>query len=87
MTEAKAIARMRPEQAYLPELPSEADDFWKVVRGLPKRQAQAIALHYLEGQSVREISEIIECSPNTVKVHLHKGRKTLAARLGVEGEV
>ncbi len=55
------------------------------MRALPKRQAQAIALHYLEGQSVREISEIIECAPNTVKVHLHKGRKTLAAKLGVEG--
>jgi RNA polymerase sigma-70 factor (ECF subfamily) len=55
------------------------------VRGLPKRQAQAIALHYLEGRSVREISEVIECSPNTVKVHLHKGRKKLAEKLGVEG--
>jgi len=84
MTEAKAIAQMRPEQAYMPELPSEADDFWKVVRGLPKRQAQAIALHYLEGQSVREISEIIECSPNTVKVHLHKGRDRLARKLDQE---
>jgi RNA polymerase sigma-70 factor (ECF subfamily) len=85
MTEAKALARMRPEAAYLPELPSESDHFWKVVRGLPKRQAQAIALHYLEGRSVREISEVIECSPNTVKVHLHKGRKKLADKLGVEG--
>ena len=43
------------------------------------------ALHYLEGRSVREISEVIECSPNTVKVHLHKGRKKLADKLGVEG--
>ena len=85
MTEAKALARMRPEQSYLPELPSESDGFWKVVRGLPKRQSQAVALHYLEGLSMREISEIIECSPNTVKVHLHKGRKTLALKLGVEG--
>lgn len=85
MSEAKAIAQMRPEQAYLPELPSESEHFWKLVRALPRRQAQAIALHYLEGRSVQEIAEVIECAPNTVKVHLHKGRKTLAAKLGVEG--
>ena len=86
-TEMKALTRLagfRNETTALPTLPSEAEHFWSNVRKLPKRQAQAMALHYLEDLPVVEITEILECSPNTVKAHLHKGRKKLAARLGVE---
>ncbi len=86
-TELKALTRLagfRNESTALPELPAEAEDFWSNVRRLPKRQAQAIALFYLEDRSVAEIAEILECAPNTVKVHLHKGRQKLADRLGVE---
>lgn len=78
------LAGFRDERATLPELPSEAEEFWSHVRRLPKRQAQAIALYYLEDRPVNEIAEILECAPNTVKVHLHKGRRKLADRLGVE---
>ncbi len=86
-TEMKALTRLagfRNETSVLPTLPSEAEDFWSHVRKLPRRQAQVIALHYLEDLPVAEIAEILECSPNTVKVHLHKGRQKLADRLGVE---
>lgn len=86
-TEAKALTRlagMRRDTTTLPELPAEAEAFWEQVRRLPKRQSQAIALFYLEDRSVADIAEILECSPNTVKVHLHKGRTQLAERLGVD---
>ena len=86
-TEMKALTRLagfRNETTELPALPSEAEGFWSHVRKLPRRQAQVLALHYLEDLSVAEIAEILECSPNTVKVHLHKGRKKLADRLGVD---
>jgi RNA polymerase sigma-70 factor (ECF subfamily) len=59
------------------------DTFWEAVRSLPERQAQCIALHYLEDRSVVEVATILECSANTVKVHLHRGRLTLAERLGL----
>lgn len=81
MREAGALARLKPRDEYLPPLPAEDAGFWKAVRALPARQAQAIALHYLEDRSVAEIASILECSQNTVKVHLHKGRGTLARRL------
>jgi RNA polymerase sigma-70 factor (ECF subfamily) len=85
--EAKALARIgRVDTAVLPQLPAESEHFWQEVRALPNRQAQAIALHYLEDLSVADIAEILECSPNTVKVHLHKGRAKLAARLGLDAE-
>lgn len=84
VSETKALARMRSQEAMLPELPAEDEEFWKAVRALPKRQAQAIALHYLEDRSVADIAEILECAEGTVKVHLHKGRRSLAKRLGLE---
>ena len=82
--ETKALARMRGSESYLPALPAEDEEFWKQVRSLPKRQAQAIALFYLEDRPVAEIAEILECAENTVKVHLHKGRIKLAERLGLD---
>ena len=84
MREAKALARMRGTDAYLPALPAEDEEFWRQVRALSKRQAQVIALHYLEDRSVADIAGILECAENTVKVHLHKGRAKLAERLGLD---
>lgn len=83
--EAKALAKMRGSEAYLPALPAEDEEFWKQVRALPKRQAQVIALFYLEDRSVTDIADILECADTTVKVHLHKGRRKLAEKLGLEG--
>ena len=56
-------------------------EFWAAVRSLPERQAACVALHYLEDRSVAEIAEILGTRPGTVKVHLHRGRQALAARL------
>lgn len=79
--EAKALALLRRARA-LPDLEPEDDAFWHAVRSLPKRQAQAIALFYLEDLPVRAIADILECTEATVRVHLHKGRQRLAEQLG-----
>lgn len=84
MREAKALARLRMPEAVMPALPAEDDAFWARVRSLPKRQAQTIALHYLEDRSVAEIAEILECAEGTVKVHLRNGRLSLADKLQLE---
>jgi RNA polymerase sigma-70 factor (ECF subfamily) len=63
----------------------EADDsFWAAVRTLPERQAQAVALFYLEDRSVAEIADVLGIASATVKVHLHRGRLALARTLGTE---
>ena len=87
--EPAARATAGHEDAYfasvtlrLPSLEPEDDAFWDSVRSLPRRQAQAIALFYLEDLSVKQIGRILECSDVTVRVHLHKGRKRLADLLG-----
>lgn len=55
--------------------------FWAAVRSLPERQLAAVALHYLEDQSVADIAGVLGCRPATVKVHLHRGRQTLTRLL------
>ncbi len=85
MAEAKAVVRLAARtQVALPELDCEDEEFWKAVRSLPPQQRSAVALYYLEDRSVEDISEVLNCSPSTAKVHLFKGRKNLAARLGLE---
>lgn len=83
--EAKALARLAGQRHHpLPELEPEDEEFWRLVRGLPDRQAQAIALFYVEDRPVAEIAEILGCSSATAKVHLFRGRQTLGRQLGLE---
>lgn len=85
MAEARAVVRLAARtQVALPELEMEDEDFWKAVRSLPPQQRSAVALYYLEDRSVEDISEVLNCAPSTAKVHLFKGRKNLAAKLGLE---
>ena len=83
--EARALLRLAPLRGEPPAaLGAESAEFWHEVRRLPRRQAQAVALYYLEEASVAEIAEAMGCAESTVKVHLHRGRQTLAERLRVE---
>ncbi len=66
----------------LPGLEPPFGEFWEQVRRLPTRQAQVIALHYLEDRPVAEIAEILGTAPGTVKAQLHSARVALADRLG-----
>jgi RNA polymerase sigma-70 factor (ECF subfamily) len=49
---------------------------------LPPRQRQAIVLHYLADASIAEIAQITGAAEGTVKSWLHRGRASLAERLG-----
>lgn len=83
--EAKALARLAGQRHQpLPELHAEDDEFWRKVRQLPDQQAKAIALFYIEDRPVADIADILDCSPATAKVHLFRGRKALARKLGLE---
>lgn len=64
-----------------PEMPDES--FWDEVRNLPERQAQAVALFYLEDLPVADIAVVLGCAEGTVKAHLHRGRLRLAHALGL----
>ena len=49
---------------------------------LPKRQADVFVLSRIEGLKHDKIAEILGCSENTVRVHLHRAVKHLARELG-----
>ncbi len=88
LAEAKALARMvRGEHSSIPELANDTEEVWDAVRGLPRRQAQAIALTYLEGLSLEEVAAVLGISVPTVGTHLQRARKALAVSLHVSEEV
>jgi RNA polymerase sigma-70 factor, ECF subfamily len=83
--ESKALARFALGQTpALPELSADDAEFWSAVRSLPRRQSQAIALHYLEDLPVAEVARVLGTAEGTVKKHLHEGRKTIVRRLRLE---
>lgn len=61
-------------------------DLWRQVAGLPVRQAQAIALFYVDDLSVDQIAEVLGCSTGTVKTHLSRARATLHETLPKEAD-
>ena len=84
--ERRALGLVGAQPDPTVDLPTTDHEFWNVVRALPARQAQAIALYYLEDRPVSDIAEILGCAPDTVKVHLHRGRRALADTLAPKME-
>lgn len=86
---AEAAARLRlvPPSASLEANTADHEAFWREVRRLPTRQAQAVALHYIDELSVAEIGVVLEVAEGTVKALLHQGRTRLARQLTAKGWV
>jgi RNA polymerase sigma-70 factor (ECF subfamily) len=81
--EARAMTRLRHRAVdVVAPLEPPDEEFWDAVRALPTRQAQCVALRYLEDRDVGEIATILDVPPGTVRVHLHEARTTLARQLG-----
>lgn len=79
LAEARAISRTPQRDERVPA--DERGDFWGLVRTLPKRQAQAVALYYVLDLSVADIARTLQVSEGSVKVHLSRARAALADQL------
>ena len=84
VAELRAVVRLgsraQTESAY------ESDaDFWRLVRSLPRRQAQVVALHYVSDLTVADIAATLGCQEGSVKASLFKARKNLMRRLDPGG--
>jgi RNA polymerase sigma factor (sigma-70 family) len=85
LAEARALARLAGRrEPVLEPLAAEEADFGRALRALPRRQAQAVALFYVEDLSVQQIAVVLDCAEGTVKAHLAKVRHTLAKRLQLD---
>jgi RNA polymerase sigma-70 factor (ECF subfamily) len=85
--EWRAVQRLvgrEASSATVPDLEPASVEVWSAVRKLPRRQAQAIALHYVDELSLEEIGAVLGCSAGTVKTHLHRGRRELSRRLDAD---
>ncbi len=72
--------RPGPEDIALREL--EASQVWQALRQLPETLRAAAVLFYLEDRPVRQIAEILQCRPGTVRVRLARARAQLRDALG-----
>jgi RNA polymerase sigma-70 factor (ECF subfamily) len=84
--EARALTRLGRERSPVVRLDGEDTEFWGAVRNLPRRQAQAIALYYLDDRTTADIAAILGCAEATVRIHLHRGREALRERLRPDEE-
>ncbi len=86
VVEAKALLRIAPgdRDPTAGASGSRTPSSGSAVRSLPRRQSQAVALHYLEDLPVAEVAAILDMAPGTVKKHLFDGRRELARRLRIE---
>lgn len=87
--EVRAVARLRGqrrEPATLDTGGVEAEAFWIQVRALPVRQAEAVALHYLEDRPVAEVADLMGIAEGTAKALLHQARRRLADLLDLDEE-
>lgn len=80
LREVRALLRL---SARIQDISLDRSDyeFWQTVRQLPTRQAQAIALHYLEDLTVEQIADVLDCSNGTVKTHLSRARQAITKHL------
>jgi len=65
--------------------PAEEAEFWDQVKALPRRQREAIVLHYVDGVDTGEIADVLDISESTVRTHLQRGRETLVRRVDSGG--
>lgn len=81
-SELRAVTRIGSQpEAVTPELSLPTIEVWEEVRRLPRRQRQVVVLHYVADLAVDEIGETLDCSPGTVKAHLHRARQQLKTSL------
>jgi RNA polymerase sigma factor (sigma-70 family) len=85
LVELRGLARLASRPPDKP-LNGPSEEFWRAVRGLPRRQAQCAALRYLYELSGAEIARTLDISEGSVKVHLARARRSLAVALGFEEE-
>ena len=57
-----------------------------LVNGLPEKQKSAVVLHYYQGLSHEEISEILSIPQGTVKSRLNTAKRKLKAQLMLDGQ-
>jgi RNA polymerase sigma factor (sigma-70 family) len=81
--EHRSLARLRQEDEWAS--PPLEDVVWALVRRLPRRQAEAVALRYAADLSRRDVALTMRCSEEAVKTHLQRATIALKSLMESEG--
>jgi RNA polymerase sigma factor (sigma-70 family) len=73
----RRVIHLAPPPYVIPEV----DEIILLVRRLPDRQRQALALRYYADLSVEQIAQLLRCPNGTVKSLLHRGIEALRKEL------
>lgn len=84
LTEVRLLVNLRHERPHSLSLSEPSDRLWDAVRQLPRRQAQVLALAFVEDLGVRQIAATLGIGEESVRTHLRRGRAAIAARLEEE---
>ena len=60
----------------------ERTHIWRFFRNLSTRQQEVFVLRYVEGWSVKEVAQMLELTPGSVKQHLFRAVQHLRKALG-----
>ncbi|HEY1739444.1 MAG TPA: sigma-70 family RNA polymerase sigma factor, partial [Acidimicrobiia bacterium] len=82
--EMRALARLGERRSDAAGIDPDVDEFWRLVRALPTRQAQVVALFYGDDQPTAEIALLLGVAEGTVRATLAQARGALRSQL--EGE-
>ncbi len=81
LAERRARDRMPPGDPPTPPGP-DAVDVRRALAGLPRREREAVVLHYYFDLPVSAVADLQRVAEGTVKTSLHRARKSLARSLG-----
>ena len=84
MNAARRSLKRRPEPVRAPSADHDLDaevDLWRSVRRLPRRQQEAVVLHYVLDLPIAEVGQAMGCEEGTVKAHLSRARDAMRAQL------
>jgi RNA polymerase sigma factor (sigma-70 family) len=81
---SRRMLRRRPPAFSVPTASPDhelATELWDVVRRLPRRQREAVVLHYVVDLNLSETAAVMGCREGTVKAHLSSARQALRQHL------
>lgn len=84
ITETRMLLRVASERrtpVQTLELGADSEHLWRLVRQLPRRQAQVLTLRVVSQLSLQEIGDVLGISKETAQVHLDRARSKLQAQL------
>ena len=84
--ERAAMSRLRTTPQTEVVIPTADDQLWARVRSLPAAQRDATIMRYVDDLPLADIAAVLGCSDGTVKTHLQRARRTLAAHLSTDSE-